>query len=76
MAIATKLVKYPVEPGEFWSSVAYKAYGDETKTDPIIAANPRVPVTMRIPQGVILYIPVFEEEDTTIPAEQLPPWAQ
>lgn len=74
---ASQLISYLVQEGETWSSVAYKAYGDETLTDPIIAANPRVPITMRLPRGLTLYIPIFSaDENLAIPNELLPPWQQ
>lgn len=73
----SQLVAYQVQEGETWSSVAYKAYGDETLTDPIIAANPRVPVTMRLPRGLTLYLPILSADNNlAIPNEQLPPWLQ
>lgn len=71
------LITYKVQGGETWSSIAYKMYGDETLTDGIINANPRVPVTMRLPQGLTLYIPILSYDDNVnIPNSQLPPWRQ
>lgn len=71
------LIQYTVQEGEFWSTVAYKAYGDETLTAPIIAANPQVPITSRLPRGLILYIPILTADDNVaIPSELLPPWQQ
>ena len=71
------LIKYMVQEGELWTSVAYKAYGDEGKTEPIMAANPRVPITARLPRGLILYIPILSSADgIKIPSELLPPWQQ
>ena len=71
------LITYNVQEGEFWQTVAYKCYGDETLTAPIIAANPRVPVTNRLPRGLVLYIPILTAADNVaIPSELLPPWQQ
>lgn len=71
------LVPYLVQEGEFWSSVAYKAYGDEGETAIIMAANPRVPITGRLPRGLTLYVPIVSANDNlVIPTELLPPWQQ
>lgn len=70
-------IAYEVQGGETWSSVAFKMYGDETLTEPIISNNPRVPITMRLPQGLILYVPILSSNDNVqIPSEALPPWQQ
>lgn len=69
------LIAYQVQEGETWFNVSYKMYGTETLTAPIIAANPQVPITNRLPGGLVLYVPVLSANDNTqISAEQLPPW--
>ncbi len=62
--------------GERWDTVSWKAYGVYSKVPEIIEANPAVPITDRLPAGIILNIPVIETSDAKIPKEKLPPWKQ
>jgi phage tail protein X len=72
-----ELTPYPVEEGERWDTVAYKAYGDATQTYPIILANPGVLLNTRLEAGVVLMIPILSLNDNiALPAEKLPPWKQ
>lgn len=59
--------------GERWDMLANRYYGDATRYAPIVAANPHVPISMVLAGGVMLAIPVLEEDDT-MPSEELPPW--
>lgn len=70
-------VEYTTQEGELWSNVAFNAYGDETLTAPIIAANPRVPIRGRLDGNITLYIPILSyNNNIATQEEQLPPWRQ
>ncbi|MCM2494539.1 tail protein X [Burkholderia glumae] len=58
--------------GERWDQIAYRYYGDPFVYERIIAANPSVPITPRLPSGIALSIPVVTVDD--VPDEELPPW--
>jgi phage tail protein X len=66
-------VQYTAQEGDRWDLVAYEAYGDVTKMDAIIKANPSVSITPEIPAGTKLQIPIIEEEEA-VAETQLPPW--
>lgn len=61
--------------GERWDQIAAQYYGDVHDYGRLIAANPDVPITVRLPAGLVLIIPVIELDDTVIDnSEDLPPW--
>lgn len=47
-----------------WDLIAYKFYKNATKYEPIIQANPNVPITPILESGIKLKIPVLEESET------------
>lgn len=57
--------------GERWDQLAHRYYGDPLQYERIVAANPHVPLTVTLPSGLTLSIPVIEQEDLS---EELPPW--
>jgi len=59
--------------GERWDLLAWTYYGDPTRYEPIIAANPQVPITPFLAAGIRLAIPVLAPVPTTAAAD-LPPW--
>jgi phage tail protein X len=63
---------YRTVDGDRWDSVAYKAYGDASKGNLIIAANPYVKADAVLPGGLRLLIPVLEDEPQR--TSNLPPW--
>ena len=66
--------QYVTNDGDCWDSVAYKAYGNPNLIEGIISANPDVAITDVLPGGVVLRIPIIEEEQTVTNLENLPPW--
>jgi phage tail protein X len=66
-------IRHITTEGERWDQLAYRYYGDATKYEPIVAANPDVPLMLVLPGGLELAIPVIEAS-STIAAEELPPW--
>lgn len=59
--------------GDRWDTIAYGYYGDPMMYEPIIAANPGIPIVPVLPSGLKLRVPVIDTTGT-IPAEELPPW--
>jgi len=59
--------------GERWDQLAYRYYGDPHRYEPIIRANPSVPITPTLPGGVRLLVPVIPPTDLVAEAD-LPPW--
>lgn len=57
--------------GERWDQLAWRYYGSAYRYQPIIRANPHVPLFASLPAGLTLRIPLLEVEATT---EDLPPW--
>ena len=57
--------------GERWDQLAYRYYGSAHRYDPIIRANPHVPLATTLPGGLTLSVPVIEQQDLS---EELPPW--
>lgn len=57
--------------GERWDQIAHRYYGDAMHYEPIIAANPNVPITPTLRGALRLAIPVIERGDLY---EDIPPW--
>lgn len=66
--------QYIVSEGERWDTIAQKAYGRASLMQPIIEANPTVPITPRLTGGTVLLIPVIDEVEVKTDKELLPPW--
>jgi phage tail protein X len=69
----TSVVEHVTREGDRWDSIAWEYYGDATAYEPIIAANPSIPISPVLPSGIKLYIPVITSEET-VSTEGLPPW--
>jgi phage tail protein X len=59
--------------GEKLDQIAWTYYGDVSKVPLLIEANPRLPIKRNYPAGVVIYIPLIQQQNTT---EDLPPWLQ
>ncbi len=70
-----EFIQHITSDGERWDTIAYKYYGDPFAYEQIIDANPSVPIVPILPSGIVLMIPVVED-DATLPSEELPPWKQ
>ena len=49
------------QAGERWDLIADAYYGDVTKMDLIIAANPNIAIRRALPGGLTLRIPILPE---------------
>ncbi|MGH7102886.1 MAG: tail protein X [Acetobacteraceae bacterium] len=56
---APSAVAYVTGPGDRWDLVAWKVYGDPTQISAVIMANPMVPMSPVLPQGIVLYCPLI-----------------
>ena len=65
-------VEYTALEGDRWDLIAYRMYGDAYAYEPIIAANPTVPIRPRIAAGTRLLIPLREPE--LVDEADVPPW--
>jgi phage tail protein X len=66
--------QYVTSENDTWDNIAYKAYGNPNLIEGIISANPNVGITDVLAGGVVLSIPIIEEEQTVTNLENLPPW--
>lgn len=71
----TDYIEYITKDGDRWDKIAYEFYGDSTMYEPIIQANPLIPILPILPSGIPLQIPDIADEEI-ISNEDLPPWKQ
>lgn len=70
--MAERYVEHVTAEGERWDLLAWRYYGDAHRYEPIIRANPGVPITPVLAGGQRLRIPVLA--DPAPAAAALPPW--
>ncbi len=75
-ATATKWLSHTTVEGDRWDLIAWKYYGDPTQLEPIVDANPGVPIAPVINAGTRLLIPqqTRTELQALAPGDLLPPW--
>lgn len=64
--------EYITKSGDRWDLLAYEFYGDATLYEPIIVANPDIPITPILESGIKIQIPIKDEVDEI--EFILPPW--
>jgi phage tail protein X len=64
--------EYITKDGDRWDLIAYDFYANPTLYEPIITANPDVPIIPILPSGLKLKIPVIEDNNQI--QFELPPW--
>ncbi|MDG9783714.1 tail protein X [Metapseudomonas otitidis] len=69
--MADTYIPHTTTEGERWDQLAYRYYGSAYRYDPIVRANPHVPLTLALPAGLELRIPLL---DVTAAKQDLPPW--
>ncbi|MGH7049138.1 MAG: tail protein X [Acetobacteraceae bacterium] len=57
--VAPSAVAYTTGPGDRWDLVAWRVYGDPTEINAVITANPTVPMSPVLPQGLTIYCPLI-----------------
>lgn len=68
----TSYIEYVTQAGDTFDQLAYEMYDDELMADVIAEFNPDCAGTIVFEAGILLYIPVFDEENEE--GESLPPW--
>lgn len=68
-----EVIEHITAEGDRWDLLAWQYYGDSTLYEPIVAANPEVPIDPILPSGVRLLIPIIDDSEMIGP-EGLPPW--
>lgn len=63
---------YITREGDRWDLIADRAYGDITKQEDIIAANPEISCVVQFQEGVTILLPIIPEAETQ--TSLLPPW--
>lgn len=67
-----QFIEHITHDGERWDQIAQRYYGDPLNYEPIVMANPHVPIIPVLDAGIRLQIPVLE---TPVVLEtDLPPW--
>ena len=64
--------EYITKDNDRWDLIAYEFYSDATLYEPIIKANPDIPITPTLPAGLNLQIPILEDKEEI--EFILPPW--
>lgn len=67
----TQYLKHITTQHERWDSIAWKYYRDITKMGLLIETNSHAPITPVLPSGIVLYIPMIEQDTSQ---RELPPW--
>lgn len=62
---------YKTVAGDTFDIIAYQQYGDETKADKIMEANPELLDYFVFPANVSVVIPELDTTESTVP---MPPW--
>ena len=68
----SKYLEHITSDNERWDLLAWRYYGDATRYEQIIVANPTVPIEPVLPSGVKLMIPVLDAAD--VPVSDPAPW--
>jgi len=68
---AQQYIVYTTRTNDRWDLIAFTFYGDASRFQPILDANPRVPIDPVLQSGVQLAVPVLDVVVATTP---LPPW--
>ncbi|MBG6248263.1 MULTISPECIES: tail protein X [Symbiopectobacterium] len=68
-----KYIEHVTKMGDRWDSLSQYYYGDPLGYDRIIMVNPHMAVTPSLPSGIVLLIPMIEEDEVEN-AEEVAPW--
>lgn len=65
-------LEYVTGPADRWDTIAWHAYGDPTQVSGLILANPTVPISPVLPQGVTIFCPLIA---APAPPPNSTPWS-
>jgi phage tail protein X len=68
----TNYLEHTTSDFERWDTLAYRYYGDATMMQPLIEANPTVPLDPVLPVGLLLLVPIIIAAEPI--NQELPPW--
>lgn len=68
----TQYLPHITRENERWDSIAYYYYNDVSKMGLLIEENPHAPIAPTLPSGLLLRIPVLEQQSAD--TFGLPPW--
>ncbi|MBI4835929.1 MAG: tail protein X [Candidatus Abawacabacteria bacterium] len=76
MSTNAEFFEYTTKQGDRWDNLSWEFYGDAKKYEPIVVANPDVPIVPILTAGITLRIPIIDEltQSDIIASEDLPPW--
>jgi phage tail protein X len=66
-------IEYSSVVGDRWDTIAYTYYGDATMINPLIMANPGVPIVDVLDPGTEIAIPIITQAEGGVTSN--PPWA-
>jgi phage tail protein X len=64
-------MEYVTIDGDRWDLIAWAMYGNAALMEPIIVANPQVPISRRLTGGLTLRIPILDIQPAVT---GMPPW--
>ena len=62
----TEYYLYKTKNNDRWDTIAQRFYGDCTKYNEIISANPHIPIDTVIEEGIDMIIPIKEKTSQTL----------
>lgn len=65
-------IAHVTSAGERWDLLAWRFYGDPTRFNPIIMANPSVPIEPVFEAGILIQVPILSASNVS--SANLPPW--
>lgn len=69
---APQFIQHITYAGERWDLLAFQYYGDATNYEVIIMANPLVPIEPVFEAGIVIAIPIIQQQNVL--TTDLPPW--
>jgi phage tail protein X len=72
MNVGGQYILHITRTGERWDLLAWRYYGDPTDYNPLIMANPSVPIEPVFEAGISIAVPILAK--STLVTVDLPPW--
>ena len=66
-----RFIEVITKDNDRWDLIAWRCYGDASRIEPILPANPDIPIRSVLPAGLRVLVPVL-----AAPSDEaaLPPW--
>jgi len=72
MSVVGQYIHHITRTGERWDLLAWRYYGDATDYNPLIMANPGVPIEPVFEAGISIAVPILQK--SALVTVDLPPW--